>query len=516
MMARVMARDHTNMAGLDQIMDQFKHTHPFMPLIEEIDKLKQTLCELDVNDSAASYRIKEHARRLQAKIPPNPGDISCLVEEIQLSYDPDYPQVPFTYYPYPLCRLLNKDICCPKEIPLSILELLVTAGLDVNGTSYNYYNKKGQTCLHDAIESGHFNAVRWLVEHGADFNAKVNGKTCLHSAIDSGHYNAVKLLLEHGADCNAKVNGQRCLHSAIDSGHYDVVRLLVEHGADCNAMNHKNFRHKTPIVSLASRPNVPLDLFDLLRTPENLKDGTGKCLPLYEALHHDCINSALYLISLGAEVNKADGYYECLPIECYVGCANAAYIIKKRFEFHEELFIKLLPPSCMNTFNIIHEIMLNNFEPDVASKMVYPLLQRHIKTGNISLGIRTYRKQDDEYQMFYLKSLLVLLLDLDVTLMYGIAEFTKSVTDESWKQAVIDIWEAYDQRHGKVKSLFKLCIQCTRKSMSSLDDDSFQSLPLPSKIQNFLKLRDVAEIICEAWKLWPKCVIVQDIVNIYL
>ena len=337
-------------------------------------------------------------------------------------------------------------------------------------------------------------------------NAKVNGQTCLHSAIDSGHYNAVKLLLERGADCNAKVNGQMCLHSAIDSGHYDVVTMLVEHGADCNAMNHKSFRHKTPIVSLALCPNMLLDLFDLLRTPENLNDGTGKYLPLHEALHHDCINSALYLISLGAEVNKTDEYYECLPIECYVGCANAAYIVKKQFEFQEKIFIKLLPPRCMNTFKIIHEVMLNNFGIDVASTVVYPLLQRHVKTGNISLGIRTYRKHDDEYRIFYLKSLLVLLLDLDVTLMRDITEFRKSMPQESWKQTVNDIWMAYDKQHGEVKSLFKLCIQCTRNSMSSLDDDSFHSLLLPSKIQNFLMLRDVAEVICEAWKLWPKCV----------
>ena len=162
-------KHHRNMAGLDQMLEKFIRTHPFMPLIEEIDKLKQTLCELDVNGSTFSYRIKEHARRLQAKIPPNPGDISCLVKISPTSNDPSIrrARVPDTYCPYPLCRLLNKDKCCPKEIPLSILELLVTAGLDVNGTSYNYY-QKGQTCLHAAIDSGHFNAVRWLVEHGAD------------------------------------------------------------------------------------------------------------------------------------------------------------------------------------------------------------------------------------------------------------------------------------------------------------------------------------------------------------
>ena len=91
---------------------------------------------------------------------------------------------------------------------------------------------------------------------------------------------------------------------------------------------------------------------------------------------------------------------------------------------------------------------------------------------------------------------------------------TRYMLEESWKQTVVDIWEVYDQRHRKVKSLFKLCIQCTRKSMRPFDDDSFQSLdPLPSKIRNLLMLQDVAEVMCKAWKLWPEYVKVQDILN---
>ena len=139
-------------------------------------------------------------------------------------------------------------------------------------------------------------------------------------------------------------------------------------------------------------------------------------------------------------------------------------------------------------------------------KWFIPCYSDMLKVATSHLAYKTYRKHDDEYRIFYLKSLLVLLLDLDVTLMPDITEFTKSMPEESWKQTVNDIWMAYDQHPREVKSLFKLCIQCTRNSMRSLDDDRFHSVPLPSNIQNFLMLRDVAEVICEAWKLWPKCV----------
>ena len=413
--------------------------------------MKQTLCKLEVDDSNFAMIIGKHAKKSQDTIPPNPKDISCFIASASFPGD--------IYCPYPLCRLLDKEEFCPKEIPLSILELLVTAGFHVNGTS------GGEASLHTAIASGHYNAVRWLVEHGAD----------------------------------------------------------------CNAVYNKT----TPIARLAPFPNVPLDLFDLLKTPKNLNEGRDKRSPLHGAVQCNRVSSALRLISLGAEVDKIDGVYDCLPIMCYIN--KYQYNNKLRYmediEFHEELFIKLLP-RCMDYVEIIRTVMSAHFKPDVTSKMVYPLIQRHVNTGSspLSIPIPNYYDPSDKYWVFYLDTLLVLLLDLDVAQepfvslfdFFGliqepdIAEMWKTEetqTKESWKQVANEIREVYDQRLGKVKSLFKLCIQCTRKSMRSLDDNSFQSLPLPAVIRNQLKLRDVAKLICEAWELWPKCFRVEDILE---
>ena len=397
--------------------------------------------------------IEKHAKKLQDTIPPNPKDISCFITRALFSGAFDI------YCPYPLCRLLDNEEFCPKEIPLSVLELLITAGFDVNGTS------GGEASLHTAIASGHYNAVRWLVEHGAD----------------------------------------------------------------CNAVYYKT----TPIARLAPFPNVPLDLFDLLKTEENLNDGRDKCLPLHGAVQCNRVSSALRLISLGAEVDKIDGFYNCLPIQCYINKYRYSNSVRfmEDIEFHEELFIKLLP-SCMDYVQIIHTVMSGHFKPDVTSKMVYPLIQRHVNTANnpLSIPVPNYYDPSDKYRVFYLDTLLVLLLDLDVgqhpfvsPFDYfdvaeepDIAEMWKTEatrTKESWKQAANEIREVHDQRLRKVKSLFKLCIQRTRKSMRSLDDDSFQSLPLPPKMRNLLMLRDVAEVIYEAWKLWPKCFRVEDVVE---
>ena len=66
------------------------------------------------------------------------------------------------------------------------------------------------------------------------------------------------------------------------------------------------------------------------------------------------------------------------------------------------------------------------------------------------------------------------------------------------------IWDSY-QHQPKLKSLLTLCIQQTRKHMSSLTDSSFMSLPVPSCIRRLLKHLDIADVLCEAWRHGPDC-----------
>ena len=60
------------------------------------------------------------------------------------------------------------------------------------------------------------------------------GWTGLHSAARAGHADAVRLLLEHGADPNAREAGDNTypLHWAAAHAHPEVVRALLENGGD--------------------------------------------------------------------------------------------------------------------------------------------------------------------------------------------------------------------------------------------------------------------------------------------
>ncbi len=67
-------------------------------------------------------------------------------------------------------------------------------------------------------------------------SVKTNGTTALMIAAASGSAGAVKALLDHGAEVNAKeaVHGQTALMFAAALNRVDVVKLLAQRGADVN------------------------------------------------------------------------------------------------------------------------------------------------------------------------------------------------------------------------------------------------------------------------------------------
>lgn len=88
--------------------------------------------------------------------------------------------------------------------------------------------------LHYAARGGHEEAVRLLLDAGAQVNSKdIFGRIPLHLAHEKS---VVALLLDHGADVNARDDkGWTCLHWAASSRQaysLETIRLLLEKGAD--------------------------------------------------------------------------------------------------------------------------------------------------------------------------------------------------------------------------------------------------------------------------------------------
>ncbi|MDQ3874973.1 MAG: ankyrin repeat domain-containing protein [Actinomycetota bacterium] len=101
----------------------------------------------------------------------------------------------------------------------------------------NSYTPDGFTPLHLGVFGRHVDAVRLLLERGADVEAMSQNAFVrvrpLGTAAFVRETAIARLLLDQGADPNgAGEGGFRPLHTAAQNGDADFTRLLLDHGAD--------------------------------------------------------------------------------------------------------------------------------------------------------------------------------------------------------------------------------------------------------------------------------------------
>ena len=96
--------------------------------------------------------------------------------------------------------------------------------------------------LQDAIAAKNFMAVRLLLQHKANVEAKDgSGLTPLLNAVDANNLPMVRLLLEHGANVEAKHSyGATPLLNAVSADSVPMVQLLLHYGANINARMVRN------------------------------------------------------------------------------------------------------------------------------------------------------------------------------------------------------------------------------------------------------------------------------------
>src|SRR6266702_6931569 len=145
-----------------------------------------------------------------------------------------------SWFGTPMCAAL-------KMGHLEVARFLLEHGADVDAK-----NSRGDTPLRTFSWDGPVEVIRLLLDFGADANVRDwSGRTLLHDAAFKGHYEVTRMLLQHSADVNAKrfVN-LTPLYYASEKGHVEVVRLLLEHGADVNMPSLGN---TTPFQAASER-----------------------------------------------------------------------------------------------------------------------------------------------------------------------------------------------------------------------------------------------------------------------
>jgi len=132
-------------------------------------------------------------------------------------------------------NLHNRYVYCP---PPKISSLLLPLP-----TFFSFSSRKGLTPLFAASQNGHAEAVKVLLEDGADVNKQNKyGTTSLFLAAQIGNREIVEALLSFGADVNI-INHKRNapIFPASEHGFVDIVEMLIRHGAELNQPNHAYF-----------------------------------------------------------------------------------------------------------------------------------------------------------------------------------------------------------------------------------------------------------------------------------
>ena len=119
----------------------------------------------------------------------------------------------------------------------------------------------GETPLHYLAVENQLDAVRALVERGAEVNTLNEcGGTPLSEAASLGYLELVKYLLSVGAKLRIEGQKEPILHEAVRSESAELVNLLLEAGAEVNAANDIR---QTPL-HLAAQDDKNLELARLL------------------------------------------------------------------------------------------------------------------------------------------------------------------------------------------------------------------------------------------------------------
>ncbi|XP_076282442.1 rabankyrin-5 [Lasioglossum baleicum] len=206
---------------------------------------------------------------------------------------------------------LSLAIKAPFKKGKDIVLALIKAGANINQC-----NKEGLTLLHQAILKEDSATAIFLLENGADMNARtVNGDTPLQLSVHCRLGEVVEALCKRGVDTSVGCP----LWDALDSDQEDIASILVKYGADTDCWSPGPDDCQQTLLHRAIDGNKEDIAQFLIRSGCDLNaprrpgpDGSGgdeardECSPLHLCCQWGLEQVVQTLIEHGADVNARD------------------------------------------------------------------------------------------------------------------------------------------------------------------------------------------------------------------
>ncbi len=276
------------------------------------------------------------------------------------------------------------------------LRLLLTRGVPAD----QYLEKR--SCIGLAVEHGHLNAAKVLVEYGADVNSTDEP---LNYAAQAGHVDMARFLLESRAALDAGyTHGCSPLVHAASKQHWDMVAFLLQCGAYVDAVDSDLGR--TSLALAASRGHCETAQL-LLRCKAAVDGADSRSVPLAHAVSSDHVAMALLLLQHKATVDKETGVSKLTPlmIAAFRGRVESARLLLEHKASVVRVCTQGLAPlacACTNGHVELAKVLLA-YKAPVNSEdhvpLVYACDRGHLELAKVLLDHKAAVDQTDRLQL---------------------------------------------------------------------------------------------------------------------
>lgn len=164
---------------------------------------------------------------------------------------------------------------------------LASKSMDIN------FNDDGISALMYAAHAGHLKTVQWLVENGADINAR-------YPFLD--YSKSINLLKRERPNPPRKCLGDTALIHALKGHKNEIANWLIDHGADINLSNGLGL---TPLAIALMNNNITMtQKLIALGAPCNVRDEDGLTILMHAVITGN-IDLVRIIVQCGADVNAS-------------------------------------------------------------------------------------------------------------------------------------------------------------------------------------------------------------------